>query len=166
MPAHLSASARSPKERYWIILPLRNTKPSANRPPTHSVESFRRTQAWRYTTTLSPFTKNFSGSQAPSAQVSRPFVTCSCTSIGAGCWKALGFNAHNLRIKIFDDGLHIIAIDCSEELFECFSFGAHGSHSRTSLQEGHVRYARSNHRSAISALQRTGIDKALGCGRP
>ena len=117
-----------------MILPLRNTKPSANRPPTHSIESFFRTHAWRYTTTLSPFTKNFSGSQVPSAHVPRPFVTCSCTSaippIGAGCSKALGLNAHNVRIKILSDGLHIIAIDCSEECFECFGFGGHGFISR------------------------------------
>src|SRR6187455_3059229 len=58
MPAHLRASARSPKEMYWVILPPRNTKPSANRPPPQFVESFLRTQAWRYTTTLSPFSKN------------------------------------------------------------------------------------------------------------
>jgi len=37
------------------------------------------------------------------------------TTIGAGCWKALGLNAHNFRIKILGDGLHVIAIDCSEE---------------------------------------------------
>lgn len=75
IPAHLRASTRSQKVIYWVILPSRNTKPSANRPPVQSVESFKRTQAWRYTTTLSPFTRNFSGSQVPSAQVPRPFAT-------------------------------------------------------------------------------------------
>ena len=39
-PGPFSASARSPNDRYWVILALRNTKPSANRPPTHSVEPF------------------------------------------------------------------------------------------------------------------------------
>ena len=47
------------------------------------------------------------------------------STIGAGCRKALGLNAHNLRIKIPGDRLHVIAIDCGEEIFQCFSFGAH-----------------------------------------
>ena len=38
------------------------------------------------------------------------------TTISASGWEALRFNAHNLRIKILRDGLHVIAIDCSEEL--------------------------------------------------
>ncbi|MFM1896083.1 MAG: hypothetical protein RLZZ385_1157 [Pseudomonadota bacterium] len=37
MPAHVSASARSQKVWYWVILPLRNTKPSAKRPSIQSV---------------------------------------------------------------------------------------------------------------------------------
>jgi hypothetical protein len=48
------------------------------------------------------------------------------TTIGAGCWKAFGLNAHDLRIKIVGDGNHIIAIDCSEELLERLSCGFHG----------------------------------------
>src|SRR5688500_4807069 len=50
------------------------------------------------------------------------------TAIGARCWIALGFDAHNLRIEILDDGLHVIAIDRSEEVFEYFDFRAHGFH--------------------------------------
>jgi hypothetical protein len=38
------------------------------------------------------------------------------TAIGASCWEALRLNAHNLRIKILSYGLHVIAIDCGEEL--------------------------------------------------
>lgn len=40
------------------------------------------------------------------------------TTIGPGCRKALWLNAYDLRIEIPDKSLHVIAIDCSEELFE------------------------------------------------
>jgi hypothetical protein len=50
------------------------------------------------------------------------------TTIGAGCWKAFGLNAHDLWIKIVGDGRHVIAIDGSEELPERFSCGFHVSH--------------------------------------
>lgn len=50
-------------------------------------------------------------------------------TIGAGRWKALGLNAHNLRIKIVSHGLHVIAIDRIKELLERFGFGTYGSHS-------------------------------------
>ncbi len=53
-----------------------------------------------------------------------------------GCWKALGFNAHNRRIEILGDGLHVIAIDCSEELFEYFDCGFHASNSSSSSRGG------------------------------
>ena len=36
-----------------------------------------------------------------------------------------GLNAHDLRIKMTSYRLHAIAVDCSEELFECFDLGAH-----------------------------------------
>src|ERR1700733_11943424 len=49
------------------------------------------------------------------------------TTIGAGCWKAFGLNAHDLRIKIVCDGHNIIAIDRGEKLRERFSCGFHGS---------------------------------------
>ena len=48
------------------------------------------------------------------------------TAIGAGRWKALGLDAHDLRIEIFRDRLHVIAIDRGEELSEGFRFGTHG----------------------------------------
>jgi len=50
------------------------------------------------------------------------------TTIGAGCREALRLNAHDFRIKIFNDGRHVAAIDRSEELLERFSCGFHGSH--------------------------------------
>jgi hypothetical protein len=40
----------------------------------------------------------------------------------------IGLNAHDLQIKIVSDRLHVIAIDCSEQLPECFSCGFHVSH--------------------------------------
>lgn len=48
------------------------------------------------------------------------------TTIGPGGWKAFGLDAHDLRIEVSSDGLHVVAIDRSEESFECFSFGFHG----------------------------------------
>src|SRR5262245_54567222 len=122
IPAHASASARSPNDRYSTILPSRNTKPSANRPPCHSVEPFRRTQACRYTTSLSPFSKNPSGSQLPSAQCPASLRDVRLhfrnAAIGPCGRKAFGFDAHDPRIEILDDGPHVVAIDRSEEVFE------------------------------------------------
>jgi hypothetical protein len=48
-------------------------------------------------------------------------------AVGAGGRKSLGLDAHDLRIKIPGDRLHVIAINCGEKFFECFRFGAHGS---------------------------------------
>src|SRR5687767_16038775 len=49
------------------------------------------------------------------------------TTISPGCRKALWLNAYDLRIEIPDNSLYVIAIDCSEEPFEYFSCGTHGS---------------------------------------
>jgi hypothetical protein len=49
------------------------------------------------------------------------------TTIGTGCRKALGLDAHNLRVKIRCYAVHVIAIDCGEKLFQYFSFGVHRS---------------------------------------
>src|SRR5882757_598941 len=56
------------------------------------------------------------------------------TAIGAGRRKALGLNAHDLRMKIFSNGRQVVAIDRSEESLERFSCGFHGSHYRLSGQ--------------------------------
>src|SRR5262245_21465768 len=53
------------------------------------------------------------------------------TAIGAGGGKALGLDAHDLRIEVLGDGLHVVAIDRSEESFHRFGLCAHGSHSMT-----------------------------------
>ena len=68
------------------------------------------------------------------------------TPIGAGGWKALGFDPQNLWIKIFDDGLHVVAIDCREELLEYFYLMAHVFHPRSSLKKGDV------HSQAVARL--------------
>src|SRR5690242_16404269 len=49
------------------------------------------------------------------------------TTISTGCWEAIGLNAHNLWIKILGYGLHVVAIDCSEEMLQRFNFGTHGN---------------------------------------
>ena len=55
------------------------------------------------------------------------------TSIGTSCWKAFGFDANNLRIKVSNRGVHIVAIYCFEEFFECFDFVAHWFHAELTL---------------------------------
>ena len=121
-----------------MILPPRNWNPSANRASIQFVASFRRTRAWRYTTTLSPFTRYFSGSQIfrPGPPSFRDVLLhLRNAAIGAGCWKSPGLNANDLRIEIPGYGLHVVAIDCGEELLQCFSvFGAHGSMPMLSIR--------------------------------
>jgi hypothetical protein len=51
------------------------------------------------------------------------------TTISPGCRKALWLDAYDLRIEIPDKSLHVIAIDCSEELLEYFICGVHGPYS-------------------------------------
>lgn len=57
------------------------------------------------------------------------------SAIRAGRWKAFGLDANNLRIKILGDRLHVIAINCGEELLERFSFGFHEWHFTAALGE-------------------------------
>ena len=52
------------------------------------------------------------------------------TAVGAGGRKALGLDAHNPRIKIPAEGLHVVAIDRGVESLECSGFIAHAPHSR------------------------------------
>jgi len=63
------------------------------------------------------------------ASVRDVFLHFRDAAISAGCWKSLGLDTHDMRVKMLGYRLHVVAIDRRKEMFECFRFSAHGSHS-------------------------------------